>query len=275
MGTLLKRTVFGLLFTLVVVGGLLTPWGLLGLVVLLSVLLDYEFFKMTVETRFRKEVVCISLASLTALVLLFFHFQAGLPLRFVGLAFIPVALAHILLLFDAAQDHAFPAAVYFPLLYVTLPLAAGLWLAWPGGVFTWRLLLGLIVLLWLNDIGAYVFGMSMGQRPDSRKLFPALSPKKSWIGVVGGTLFSFLAAWAVSATFGVAVLPRMHWFALALLVSVFGVLGDLYESLLKRHAGVKDASQLIPGHGGLLDRFDDVIFVLPLAALYLSLFSLL
>ena len=67
----------------------------------------------------------------------------------------------------------------------------------------------------------------------------------------------------------------MHWFALALLVSVFGVLGDLYESLLKRHAGVKDASQLIPGHGGLLDRFDDVLFVLPLAALYLSLFSLL
>ena len=211
MGTLLKRTVFGLLFTLVVVGGLLTPWGLLGLVVLLSVLLGYEFFKMTVETRFRKEAVCISLASLTALVLLFFHFQAGLPLRFVGLAFIPVALAHILLLFDAAQDHAFPAAVYFPLLYVTLPLAAALWLAWPGGVFTWRLLLGLIVLLWLNDIGAYVFG----------------------------------------------------------------VLGDLYESLLTRHAGVKDASQLIPGHGGLLDRFDDVLFVLPLAALYLSLFSLL
>ena len=275
MGTLLKRTVFGLLFTLVVVGGLLTPWGLLALVVLLSVLLGYEFFKMAVEARFRKEAVCISLASLTALVLLFFHFQAGLPLRFVGLAFIPVALAHILLLFDAAQDHAFPAAVYFPLLYVTLPLAAALWLAWPGGVFTWRLLLGLIVLLWLNDIGAYVFGMSMGQRPDSRKLFPALSPKKSWIGVVGGTLFSFLAAWVVSASFGAAVLPRVHWFALALLVSVFGVLGDLYESLLKRHAGVKDASQLIPGHGGLLDRFDDVLFVLPLAALYLSLFSLL
>ena len=69
MGTLLKRTVFGLLFTLVVVGGLLTPWGLLGLVVLLSVLLGYEFFKMTVEARFRKEAVCIFLASLTALVL--------------------------------------------------------------------------------------------------------------------------------------------------------------------------------------------------------------
>lgn len=275
MGTLLKRTVFGLLFTAVVVGGLLTPWSLLALVSLLSVLLCYEFYHLTVDRRFRKEAVCVTLASLGALVLLFFHFQAGLPLRYVGLAFLPVAAAHVFLLFDAARDHAFPTALYFPLLYVALPLAAALWLAWPGGLFTWRLLLGLIVLLWLNDIGAYVVGMSFGQRPDSRKLFPALSPKKSWIGVVGGTLFSFLAAWAVYATFGAAVLPLAHWLALALLVSVFGVLGDLFESLLKRHAQVKDASNLIPGHGGLLDRFDDVLFVLPLAALYLSLFSLL
>lgn len=275
MGTLAKRTVFGLLFTAVVVGGLLTPWGLLALVSLLSVFLCYEFYHLTVERRFRREAVCVALASLAGLVLLFFHFQAGLPFRYVGLAFLPVAAAHVFLLFDAAKDHAFPTAVYFPLLYVTLPLATALWLAWPGGQFTWRLLLGLIILLWLNDIGAYIVGMSFGQRPDSRKLFPALSPKKSWIGVLGGTVFSFLAAWAVCATFGGAVLPLGHWFALALLVSVFGVLGDLFESLLKRHAQVKDASNLIPGHGGLLDRFDDVLFVLPLAALYLCLFSLL
>lgn len=275
MGTLAKRTVFGLLFTAVVVGGLLTPWGLLALVSLLSVFLCYEFYHLTVDRRFRQEAICVALASLVGLVLLFFHFQAGMPLRYVGLAFLPVAAAHVFLLFDAAKDHAFPTAVYFPLLYVTLPLAAALWLAWPGGQFTWRLLLGLIILLWLNDIGAYIVGMSFGQRPDSRKLFPALSPKKSWIGVLGGTVFSFLAAWAVYATFGGAVLPLGHWLALALLVSVFGVLGDLFESLLKRHAQVKDASNLIPGHGGLLDRFDDVLFVLPLAALYLCLFSLL
>jgi phosphatidate cytidylyltransferase len=128
-----------------------------------------------------------------------------------------------------------------------------------------------IVLLWLNDIGAYAVGMSLGQRPDSRKLFPALSPKKSWIGVVGGTLFTLLGAWGVSATFGAQVLPLVHWLALALIVSVFGVFGDLFESLIKRHAQVKDAGHFIPGHGGLLDRFDDVLFVLPLAALYLLL----
>ena len=275
MSTLLKRTVGGLLFAAVVVGCLLVSWGVLALVCLLAVALSHEFYRMTVDRRFRKEMVCVTLGSLVTLALLFFHFQMGLPLRFAALGLLPVAAASIFLLFDAAGDHEFPAAVYFPLLYVMLPLAAALWLAWPGGVFTWRLLLGIMVLLWLNDIGAYAVGMSLGQRPDSRKLFPALSPKKSWIGVLGGTLFTFLAAWAVYATFGGVVMPLVHWLALALTVSVFGVLGDLFESLIKRHAHVKDAGNLIPGHGGLLDRFDDILFVLPLAALYLLLVGLL
>ena len=271
MSTLLKRIVGGLLFAAVVVGCLLVPWGLLALVCLLAVALSHEFYRMMVDRRFRKEMVCVTLGSLVTLTLLFFHFQTGLSLRFAALGLLPVAAASIFLLFDAAGDHEFPAAVYFPLLYVMLPLAAALWLAWPGGVFTWRLLLGILVLLWLNDIGAYAVGMSLGQRPDSRKLFPALSPKKSWIGVVGGTVFSFLAAWVIFATFGAQALPLIHWLVLALIVSVFGVFGDLFESLIKRHAHVKDAGNLIPGHGGLLDRFDDVLFVLPLATLYLLL----
>jgi len=275
MGTLLKRTVFGLLFTVIVVGCLLTPWSLLALLCFLSVMLFHEFYRMTADRRFRKEMVCLNLGSIATLILLFFHFQTGLPLRFAALGFIPVILAHVFLLFDAAEDHQYPTELYFPLLYVTLPLSAALWLAWPGGSFSWRLLLGIFVILWLNDIGAYVVGMSLGQRPGSRKLFPALSPKKSWIGAVGGTLSSFLAAWAVYALFGAPVLPLAHWMALAAIASVFGVFGDLFESLLKRHAQVKDSGQLIPGHGGLMDRFDDVLFVLPLAALYLSLFSLL
>ena len=275
MGTLLKRTVFGLIYSAVLIGCMLVPWGILALVCVFSAALFYEFYRLTVESRFRKEMVCLALGSLVTLVLLFCHFRYGLDLRFVALGFLPVMAASILLLFDAAGDHAFPSALYFPLLYVTLPLCAMVLLAWPGGVFTWRLLLGLFVIIWMNDIGAYIIGMAFGQRPDSRKLFPALSPKKSWIGVAGGTVFSFLTAWAVWALWGAEVLPLVHWFALALIVSVFGVFGDLFESLIKRHAKVKDASNLIPGHGGLLDRLDDALFTLPLSALYLLLFSLL
>ena len=275
MGTLGKRTLFGLLFTAVVVGCLLTPWTLLLLVGFLCVALSHEFYRLTVEHRFRKEKAGVILGSIAVLVLLFLHFQCGLPVLYLALGVLPVMASSIILLFDAAENHEFPSAVYFPLLYITLPLAAFLLLAWPGGAFSWRLTLGLMVMIWFNDIGAYVIGMSFGQRPDSRKLFPALSPKKSWIGVVGGTLFTFLAAWAVWTLFGSPILPLAHWFVLALIVSVFGVFGDLFESLIKRHAQVKDAGNLIPGHGGLLDRFDDVLFVLPLAALYLLMCSLL
>ncbi|MBR0501099.1 MAG: phosphatidate cytidylyltransferase [Bacteroidales bacterium] len=266
----------GILFLVVVVGCTLFPWGFLALSCLVSCGLSVEFYRMTVERRFFKEEACVILAIVAAVILLFFHFQCGIELKWMLLALLPVVAASVFLLFDGAKEHDFPTAVYFPLVYILPGMLSALAVLYPGGGnFEWRLLLGIMVLLWLNDIGAYVVGMSFGQRPDSRKLFPALSPKKSWIGVAGGTVFTFLAAWAVSATFGGTVLPLLHWMALALIVSVFGVMGDLFESLIKRHASVKDAGNLIPGHGGLLDRFDDVVFVLPVIVVYLKLLSLI
>lgn len=273
---LAKRTVFGVLFLVVVIGGMLTPWSFAALTVLLGVILSEEFFRMTLGSRYRRERACIIAAVVATTLLGVLAPLLGFDVRWMMVGLLPVFAASILLLFDCAKSHDFPTALYFPLVYVMLPLLAAQLLTRPvDGTFTWRLLLGIFVLMWCNDVGAYVVGMSFGQRPNSRKLFPALSPKKSWIGVVGGTAFSFLGAWVVFATFGGTVLPLVHWMALALITSVFGVLGDLFESLIKRHAQVKDASNLIPGHGGLLDRFDDVLFVLPLAAIYLQMVQLL
>lgn len=273
---LAKRSVFGVLFLVVVIGGLLTPGSFAALTVLLGVVLPVEFYRMTLDRRYRREEACIIAAIVITSLLGVLHPLAGFDASWMMVGLLPVFAASILLLFDCAESHDFPTALYFPLIYVLLPLLAAQLLTRPlDGPFTWRLLLGVFVLMWSNDVGAYIVGMSFGQRPNSRKLFPALSPKKSWIGVVGGTAFSFLAAWVVFATFGGAVLPLVHWMALALITSVFGVLGDLFESLIKRHAQVKDAGNLIPGHGGLLDRFDDVLFVLPLAAIYLKLFQLI
>lgn len=273
---LANRTVYGVLFLVVVIGGLLNPWAFAGLTVLLGLILTIEFFRMTVDRRYRREEACIILAVVATALLGVLQPLLGFGSRWILAGLLPVCAASIFLLFDCAESHDFPTALYFPLVYILLPLLAAKMLTRPfGGEFTWRLLLGLFILMWSNDVGAYVFGMLLGQRPNSRKLFPALSPKKSWIGVVGGTLVTFLAAWIVAATFGTAVLPAVHWLALALIVSVFGVLGDLFESLIKRHAQVKDAGHLIPGHGGLLDRFDDVLFVLPLSAVYLKLLLLI
>ena len=100
MHNLLKRTVGGLIFVAVVVGCLLVPWGMLALVCLLAVALSHEFYRMTVDRRFRKETVCVTLGSVVTLTLLFFHLQAGLSLRFAALGLLPVAAASNLLLFD-------------------------------------------------------------------------------------------------------------------------------------------------------------------------------
>ena len=274
-GALVQRTLSGLVFLAVVIGCLLLPYGVLALTLLLAVSLSYEFYRLASASRFRKEHVLVVAALVLALLFGFLYLQAGLSPRYMALAMLPLVAAWICQLFDGASDHAFSTEVYFPLLYVLPATLSLLRLAWPGAAFSWRLTLGVMVLIWINDIGAYCFGMLFGQRANSRKLFPALSPKKSWVGVYGGTVFTFLAAWAVWALWGEPVLALPHWMVLALIVSAIGVPGDLFESLIKRHAGVKDASQFIPGHGGMLDRFDDLLFVLPVSAVYLLVFQLI
>lgn len=273
--TLVQRIVSGVILIAVVVGCLWLPWGVPALACLMTVTISLEFYRLVSGSRYRKEQVLVVLAMLLAVVLTFLHLAYGVPVRWLALSVLPLVAAWFCMLFDGASDHAFSTESFFPLVYVLPAMLSLLRIAWPGGAFSWRLTLGLIVLIWINDIGAYCVGMLFGQRTNSRKLFPALSPKKSWVGVYGGTAFTFLAAWAVWALWGAPVLALPHWMILALIVSAVGVPGDLFESLIKRHAGVKDASQLIPGHGGMLDRFDDLLFIFPVAAAYLLVFQLI
>ena len=268
-GTLVKRTVSGVLFVAVVVAGLLHPVATLALTLLLAVGLSREFYQLASRRRYRKEEILVVAAIVLTLALFFgSRVQGAIPAAYLLLGALPVLLAFICQLFDGAPGPEFVTEPYFPLVYILPALLSLL-------CFPWRISLGLFVILWCSDIGAYCLGMLLGQREGGRKLFPALSPKKSWAGVLGGALFAFLAAWGYGALWGAPALPLVHWFALSLLVLLFGIPGDLFESLIKRHAGVKDAGTLIPGHGGLLDRFDDFLFVAPAAFLYLKLFSLL
>ena len=267
---LVKRIVSGVVFLLIVIGCLLHPVALLALCAFLAVALSYEFYRLTLPRHYRKEEFLVMVALVATLVLFY-----ALPVRWLWLGLLPVVAAGICQLFDGAREHAFVTEPYFPLVYILPMLLSLLRLSQVQGAFTWRLTLGLFVIVWCCDVGAYCVGMLFGQRPDSRKLFPALSPKKSWIGVVGGTAFAFLAGWAVWAIWGGEVLALGHWMVLSLVASVFGVFGDLYESLIKRHAGVKDSGSLIPGHGGLMDRFDDALFVFPVAAVYLTALQLI
>lgn len=135
------------------------------------------------------------------------------------------------------------------------------------------MLLAVFVLLWLNDSGAYVFGSLLGKH----KLFERISPHKSWEGFWGGLLTSIIAALLIGNFFNhIFHGPETLWAwgGLAIVVSIFGTLGDLAESLLKRTVGVKDASNLIPGHGGILDRIDSFLMACPAVLTYLIILKL-
>ncbi|QMU31468.1 phosphatidate cytidylyltransferase [Adhaeribacter radiodurans] len=134
------------------------------------------------------------------------------------------------------------------------------------GYYSWQVIMGTMLLLWASDSGAYFAGKTFGKH----KLFPRISPGKTWEGWFGGTVTAVLVGYLISFYFQDLILPQ--WIGIALIVSVFGVLGDLIESLLKRSLQVKDSGTLIPGHGGILDRFDSLVLVVPFIVAFLKLF---
>jgi len=129
-------------------------------------------------------------------------------------------------------------------------------------------LLSVFVCIWANDTGAYCVGSLIGKH----KMFPRVSPGKSWEGLAGGFVVSLLAGYIFSLF--VTALPVWEWLLIAFTVSLFGTFGDLMESLFKRTLGVKDSGKFMPGHGGVLDRFDSILLCLPAVYLLLLLFSM-
>ena len=132
--------------------------------------------------------------------------------------------------------------------------------------YTPLFIMAIFIFVWLDDTGAYLVGSLIGKH----KLFERISPKKSWEGFFGGLILS-LASSQAFAWFAPEI-NRMNWLGLAATVVLFGTWGDLIESLLKRTLGVKDSGNVLPGHGGMLDRFDSVMLAVPTSYIYIELF---
>lgn len=151
------------------------------------------------------------------------------------------------------------------LFYIAMPVLFLVSIATPAGAYQPNRVFGLLWLVWTNDTLAYLIGSQIGKT----KLFERISPKKTWEGTLGGVIGTILMAWGLAH--GVPDFNLGQWLALGAVVSVFGTLGDLVESMLKRSVGVKDSGNLFPGHGGFLDRFDAFLFMLPIAWLAVTL----
>lgn len=162
---------------------------------------------------------------------------------------------------------------YAAQLYITLPLSLIFLLAFRYDAmsntlpYDWSLPLAIFLFLWTSDTGAYLFGSALGKRIPA-KLFPRISPNKSWIGSLGGGLIT-LAVAALMWHFFPERLSLARWLGLGAVVCIFGTWGDLVESLLKRQLGIKDSGNILPGHGGMLDRFDSALLAIPAAVIYL------
>lgn len=148
-------------------------------------------------------------------------------------------------------------------LYIGLPLGA--MNLFENIISNYAVVLMIFVMIWLNDTGAYLVGSTLGRR----KLFERLSPKKSWEGFFGGLIFCVLAGFGASIWID-SPLSTWQWISTGVLVCAFSTWGDLFESLIKRSLGVKDSGRLIPGHGGILDRIDSLLFVAPAISLFLA-----
>ncbi|OFX51189.1 MAG: hypothetical protein A2066_13620 [Bacteroidetes bacterium GWB2_41_8] len=161
------------------------------------------------------------------------------------------------------------AVTIFSIVYLAIPISLLNFLVFteilPGSNFSPKLLIALFAIIWTYDSGAYLFGVSMGKH----RLFERISPKKSWEGAIGGTFTALLAAYIISNL--IPEIQIIHWMAISILTVVSSTYGDLTESMFKRYFGIKDSGQILPGHGGVLDRFDSLLFAVPVIVLYLKI----
>lgn len=157
----------------------------------------------------------------------------------------------------------------FGFMYVCAPLLLAIDIHLKAN-FDFPVLAGMFLLIWTNDTFAFLSGKFFGKR----KLFERISPKKTWEGTIGGAIFTGLMAWGISILFDPS--HQLFWFVSALFIVPAAIFGDLLESLFKRSLGVKDSGKIMPGHGGILDRFDASFFAIPFFyfwyLLYLNLF---
>ena len=288
MNTLIKRTLSGAVYVALLIGCVLwCKYSFLALMLLFEALMMNEFMTMTMgkEYRFSQMLTIFTGLALFALTWAVRAFP-GVHAEFVFLSLIPLFAVMINSLYvKDKSDFGKFANVYTALLYVAIPLTINNFLVMqtPDGTaadstYNGLLLLCFFIIIWCSDIGAYLFGISLGQKY-GKKLFPSISPKKSWIGFWGGMAIAVAASLAMYFTglWEYAGLRAMTWWhaaILAVVMNVFGVYGDLFESQWKRHYGVKDSGNIIPGHGGMLDRLDSAIFAIPVGTIYLAIFKL-
>jgi len=272
MNESITRTLSGLVYIILLLAA--TLYGPLTFIPLFSVFLIvavYEFCKLSNLSKTVPLIMCV-LGLLLFVVYMNNSFYTNLLLNIASLV---ISLNLLYELFSksrpALKDNTAKLArltgyVIIPfLLIIKLPFLYG------NATFTFNpyIIIGMFIIIWANDTFAYIVGKSIGKH----KLFERISPKKTIEGFIGGMIFSVAGAYILGQTDYFDFITPWQWMAFAAILVVFGTLGDLVESQLKRNAGVKDSGKIMPGHGGILDRLDSVLFAIPFLFLYYQILN--
>lgn len=262
MNETLTRALSGLLYILVLVSSTLFFESFIVLFGLLLVLTAIEFCELVKLSKVVPVTTSLGLYCLS----ICFNSTETLEYLILPIIFIVAVKALLFLFGEQVQLNLFQKYL-FVLGYVSIPFALLVKLALISGEFNPRIIIGLFILIWLNDTMAYVVGKSIGKT----KLFEKVSPKKTVEGFLGGLVFSIGFSIVVSRYY--VHESVVHWIIIAAIVVVFGSLGDLIESKFKRVAGVKDSGKIMPGHGGMFDRLDSIIFAAPFVFLFYQIIN--
>lgn len=283
MSSLLKRCISGTIYLILLIGCVLwCKYSFLAIMLFFCGVMLNEFMTMTMgkEYKFSQCLTIFTGLSFFTLVWAVRAFDC-ITAEFIFLSLIPLiaVMVNSLYVKDKTDFGKF-ANVYTSLLYIAIPFSINIFLVMsPEGDYSGWMLLAFFIIIWCSDIGAYVFGMALGQKYGG-KLFPSISPKKSWVGFWGGFAVAIMVSLVMYyiGFWQFAGLDDMTWYhaiILSVIMNITGVYGDLFESQWKRHYEIKDAGNIIPGHGGLLDRLDSTLFAVPAGVIYLSIFHLI
>lgn len=214
-----------------------------GAIIFLLFTFRYELFG---------EMIFVLMAPFIASIF-FVELYRNLPNPFTNIALTLTGIIYVVLPFAMWVNYACPYAPVHNNFVEQFITSFG---SMPG--YNWHILVGYFLILWTNDTGAYLSGMALGKH----KLWERVSPKKTWEGFFGGVILSIVVGYVLSKYF--TELNAIMWMLIGLLVGVFGTMGDLVESLFKRSIDVKESGGILPGHGGILDRFDGVLLSTPI-----------
>lgn len=272
MNKFLTRSLTGIILVTVMISAIVLSkysFALLFIVILLVGIFEYK--ALIKHSGIKLNLIPILFISVSVFVLSFLIAQGIIEFKY--LIFIFPSLLFIIaaeLYRKEPQPLENISLSIFGVIYIALPIALINFLVFNdilgNNAYSPKLLIALFALIWIYDSGAYLFGVTLGKH----RLFERISPKKSWEGAIGGSIVAIIASIFVSKL--IPEIELIHWVFIAIITIITATFGDLSESMLKRYFNVKDSGNVLPGHGGVLDRFDSLFFVVPGVITYIEIF---